>query len=198
MGRTRRNWGGQILWEAEKIALPTTIEELQALCRDTNGDLRVVGRGHSFSPVCAVPGGTLVNLVRYSEILDYDPPSPANDHEGTVRFQAGATFTDVCHFLSAQDPPTALKQIPSPLFVTIAGALATGTHGSGINTKAIAAHVQDIEFVGSDGELRRYDRGPSGPDNITAENVAGGHVGCLGVVSKMSLDVVPHFTGHNF
>jgi len=198
LGRSKRNWGGQIVWGAKRVVLPTSLAELQRLVHNCETNIRVVGRGHSFSPLCEVTDGTLLNLVRFSRILDYVQPSLSNNFIGTVRFEAGATFTHICDFLSEQSPPTALRQIPSPLFVTVAGALATGTHGSGINTKAISAHVQDIEFVKSDGELAYYERRESTTTKATAENVAGGHCGALGVVSRMSLDVVPYFEGHNF
>ena len=92
---------------------------------------------------------------------------------GSITFQGGATFVDLCQYLSIEcNPPCALKQVPSPLFVTVSGALATGTHGSGIKNKAIGAHVQDIEFVAADGKLLKYDR-----------NVAKYHKGIQGGVT---------------
>ena len=156
MGRTKRNWGGQIVFNAQKTALPSSLKELQEEVRSSSL-VRPFGRGHSFSPVCEVSGGTLINLVRFGNVLEYDPPSAANNQLGSVTFQGGATFSDICHFLSEQSPPAALKQVPSPLPVTLAGALATSTHGSGINTQTIAAHVRDIDFVKADGTLVRFD-----------------------------------------
>lgn len=82
--------------------------------------------------------------------------------------------------------------------MTVAGALATGTHGSGINTTAISGHVRDIELLCADGETARFERDAVGVGAVSSEHVAGGHVGCLGVVSRMTLDVVPYFRGHNF
>jgi len=191
--RSKRNWGGQVLFGQVKNSTPQTLHDLQEVVRATVGPLRVVGRGHSFSPICQVEGGTLVSLARFSRILSYC--SPKAGQAGSVTFEGGATFTALCHFLSEQSPPTALKQLPSPLFVTVAGAMATGTHGSGIKNQALAAHAQKIEFVTADGGLASFDR-QSSP--VAVGHVAGCHVGCLGVVSQMTVDVVPYFDCHNF
>ena len=186
------------------MVLPSSLEELQEAVRSSHLT-RPVGRGHSFSPVCEVSGGTLLNLIRFSKVLEYTPPSQAIGNQlGSVTFQGGATFSDICHFLSEQSPPAALKQVPSPLPVTIAGALATSTHGSGINTQTIAAHVRDIDFVKADGTIVRFDRSgnsdgttdAAGP--LTVAHVSGGHTGCLGVVARMTMEVVPHFVGRNY
>ena len=147
--------------------------------------------------------GTLINLIQFSDILNFKPPTKEGEN-GSITFQGGATFVDLCHYLSTEcNPPCALKQVPSPLFVTVSGALATGTHGSGIKNKAIGAHVQDIEFVAADGKLLKYDRNVAKyhkgiQGGVTAVNVSSGHVGMLGVVSEMTMDVVPYFEGHNF
>ena len=73
--RTDRNWGGQILFEYAQVKFPKTKEELQDAVVSAPGTVRVVGRGHSFSPVCQVKEGTLINLIQFSDILNFKPPT---------------------------------------------------------------------------------------------------------------------------
>lgn len=167
--------------------LPRSKEELQAAVRDAKGLVRVVGRGHSFSPLSEVKGGTLISLMQFAQVLDYRAPGPGQ--HGHLTFQGGATFTDLAHFLQEQSPPTALGQTPSPLFITMAGAIATGTHGSGIRNEPLSSFVESVEIVTADGSLVRYDK-KSSPDELHGAVVS---AGCLGVISEMTVQVVPWF-----
>jgi len=185
LSRREVNWSGNVRYNHERLVFPRSLAEIQTVVREARGHVRVVGRGHSFSPVSQVDGGTLVSLMQFSDILEYRPPVPGAF--GSVSFCGGATYTDLAHFLKAQDPPAALRQTPSPLFVTVAGACATGTHGSGIWNRSLSSHVTEIELVTAEGSVVRFDR--HDPDM----NGAVVNVGCLGVVSRMALEVVPWF-----
>ena len=82
----------------------------------------------------------------------------------------------------------ALRNLPSCPQFTVAGAIATGTHGSGLSIQNLAADVSMLEFMLSNGTTVVYDR--STPELIEGVRV---HLGCLGVVTKLTLDVVPYF-----
>merc|ERR1719230_2110158 len=115
------------------MKLPKSLAELQDVVQNAEGHVRVVGRGHSFSPVSEVKGGTLVSLTQFAKVLDYKPPPVGEPGKfGSVTFEGGATFTELIHYLARQTPKAALRQVPSPLGVTAVGAMGTGTHGSGI------------------------------------------------------------------
>ena len=82
----------------------------------------------------------------------------------------------------------ALRNLPSCPQFTVAGAIATGTHGSGLYIQNLAADVSMLEFMLPNGTTVVYDR--STPELIEGVRV---HLGCLGVVTRLTLDVVPYF-----
>ena len=83
----------------------------------------------------------------------------------------------------------ALRNLPSCPQFTVAGAIATGTHGSGLHIQNLAADVSMLEFMLPNGTTVCYDRERT-PELIDGVRV---HLGCLGVVTKLTLDVVPYF-----
>eukprot|EP00927_Polykrikos_kofoidii_P034354 TRINITY_DN29160_c0_g1_i1.p1 TRINITY_DN29160_c0_g1~~TRINITY_DN29160_c0_g1_i1.p1 ORF type:complete len:656 (+),score=68.59 TRINITY_DN29160_c0_g1_i1:58-2025(+) len=188
LSRREVNWAGTVRYGAKQLVRPRSLEELCAVIRDAPGTVRVVGRGHSFSPVSVPDGGTLVSLMQMSDVVSYVPPQGRGTF-GSVTFQGGATLTDLSEFLLEQSPPAALPQIPSPLFVTAVGALATGTHGSGIRNRTLASFATAVELVTADGSVVHYDC-DTNPEEMRGAVMASG---CLGAISRMSMQVVPAF-----
>jgi len=178
-----RNWCGNVEFGAAAFAEPTTHEELQATLRDAGAPIRVVGRGHSFSPVAECSGGTLVSLAKLNRVLDF--VAPTEERVGSVTIEGGCTYTEVINFLGTRG---ALKNLPSCPQFAVAGAIATGTHGSGRKIQNLAAQVSMLEFTLKDG-TRTYDRATT-PELLEGARV---HLGTLGVVSKLTLDVVPYY-----
>ena len=123
-----RNWGGNVRFGAAQVHEPRTLAELQASVRDAAAPCRVVGRGHSFSPVAECAGGTLLSLHRMNQILDFE--APAAGRLGCITVQGGTTYTEIARFLDGRG---ALRNLPSCPQFTVAGAIATGTHGSGVH-----------------------------------------------------------------
>eukprot|EP00658_Telonema_sp_P-2_P020801 TRINITY_DN18246_c0_g1_i1.p1 TRINITY_DN18246_c0_g1~~TRINITY_DN18246_c0_g1_i1.p1 ORF type:complete len:106 (+),score=18.87 TRINITY_DN18246_c0_g1_i1:240-557(+) len=80
-----------------------------------------------------------------------------NVDDMTVTVQGGATLGQVCRFLSARG--CALSMSASLPHITVAGAIGTGTHGSGLLHRNLASQVAAIEFVTHNGETRHYKRG---------------------------------------
>ena len=130
-----------------------------------------------------------------AEVLDYFcVPAFAlgrgNVRGGATRDAIAAThsehrYTEVIQHLGKRG---ALRNLPSCPQFTVAGAIATGTHGSGLSIQNLAADVSMLEFMLSNGTTVVYDR--STPELIEGVRV---HLGCLGVVTKLTLDVVPYF-----
>lgn len=178
-----KNWCGNVRFGGTAHC-PDSLEVLRELVQNGAPPIRVVGRGHSFSPVAECAGGTLISLARLNRVLDFRPPTA--DAVGSITVQGGATYTDVIQHMGTGG---ALRNLPSCPQFTVAGTIATGTHGSGVHIQSMAADVSMLEFLTADGSLRRYDRESS------AESLVGGsvHLGCLGVVTALTLDVVPHF-----
>ena len=153
-----RNWGGNVWFGAAQVHEPRTLAELQASVRDAAAPCRVVGRGHSFSPVAECAGGTLLSLRHMNGILDFE--APAAGGLGWITVEGGTTYTEVARFLDGRG---ALRNLPSCPQFTVAGAIATGTHGSGVHIQGLACDVRMLEFVRGDGSLVSYSReeGPS-------------------------------------
>ena len=95
-------------------------------------------------------------------------------------------YTEVIQHLGERG---ALRNLPSCPQFTVAGAIATGTHGSGLYIHNLAADVSMLEFMLPNGTTVCYDRERT-PELLEGVRV---HLGCLGVVTKLTLDVVPYF-----
>ena len=103
----------------------------------------LVGRGHSFSPLAECNKGTLISLRRMNHILDFQPPTKSPFKKGKLTVEGGTTYTEIAQFLGRRG---ALRNLPSCPQFTVAGAIATATHGSGIKHANLAADVSMIEF----------------------------------------------------
>jgi xylitol oxidase len=165
------NWMGNVVLQQDSVAAPSTIAQLQQTVRAALPPLRVIGSGHSFTPLCHCDGGgTLVSLRNLRRVRDLRPGSDgaasvvceggsSPSHRPStlppalfLSHAAGATFTDVIRHLNGSR--FALPNLPSLPHVTVAGAIATGTHGSGIQPgmeAMITSFVLDITFVTHDG-----------------------------------------------
>jgi xylitol oxidase len=172
-----RNWAGNITYSTQRLHAPRTIEQLQDLVAAT-GRIHALGTGHSFNRV-ADTNGDLVAL------NDLDVPIEIDEHERTVTTPAGARYGAVGVALQARG--LALANLGSLPHISVAGACATGTHGSGNGNRCLATQARAIEFVRADGELVRVERG---------DNVFGGSVlalGALGIATRITLDAEPAF-----
>lgn len=169
-----RNWAGSHEY-AGRVQAPTSVGQLQELVAGA-GHVRALGTRHSFTDV-ADTTGVLVSTL--------DLPPTVEVGEDTVRVAAGVRYGDLALELHAHG--RALATMASLPHISVGGAVATGTHGSGDRTGSLAAAVAALEYVGADGELRTVRRGD--PDFA-------GHVvalGALGVTTHVTLDVEPAY-----
>ena len=177
MGIPRTNWAGNITYTAPEFRHPATVSQLQAVVART-GRIRVLATGHSFNDMADSPG-TQVSL-------DGLPPEVELDSAAArVRVAAGVSYATLAERLERHG--FALRNLASLPHISVAGACATGTHGSGPANQTLAAAVAALEFVTADGDLaevRREDA--SFPGAVV-------HLGALGVVTRLVLDVVPSF-----
>ncbi len=185
------NWAGNVVWRANEVASPESIEELSALVGATQGRIRCVGRSHSFTPVCDTDG-LLLSLARMQQILHFD------DELGVVTVEGGTTYTTLNSYLA--DTEWAVKNLATLPHFSIAGSMSMGTHGSsGVNVSDgraqlgnQASQVIGLEFVLPDGSCKSYSR-QADPDVFPGMCVS---LGCLGVVSKITLELTPRFDVH--
>jgi xylitol oxidase len=171
------NWSGNYVYRAERLLRPTSLEELGRAVREAE-HLRALGSRHSFTDL-ADTVGSLVSLAGLPTDVEVDAD------ESVVRVSGGVTYAHLATELHRAG--WALGGMASLPHITVAGAVATGTHGSGDAVGSLASAVRVVELIGADGQLRTVRRGEPGFD---------GHVvslGALGVVTHLTLDIEPTF-----
>lgn len=179
------NWAGNQRCRAP-VATPSTEAELRRLVAGAALDgtrVRAVGAGHSFSDV-ALSEGVLVDLSGYDQVLGVDPGA------GTVTVQAGARLRDVSDFLWTRG--LAFENLGDIDVQTVAGATATGTHGTGLTFRNLSAAIVGMRIVDGAGEVHECSASAE-PELFAAARVG---IGALGVVSTLTLRVVPAFHLH--
>ncbi|MFI9007746.1 FAD-binding protein [Actinosynnema sp. NPDC053489] len=169
------NWAGNFTFSAARTAHPKSVDELRDVVRAA-GSARVVGAGHSFSTI-ADTAGTLIDLDLMPEVFEV--------RDGSVRVGAGTRLARLADRLHAAG--LALPAMPSLPHITIIGACATATHGSGDDIPSLASLVRSLDLVTADGSLLTLGRGDDGFDGAVVA------LGSLGVVVAVELDVVPTF-----
>jgi alditol oxidase len=171
------NWARNITFQAAHLHRPTSIAELQEIVAGSS-QLRALGTGHSFSTVADTTG----DLV---SVRDLPQSVVVDDERATVTASAGLSYGQLAASLHAQG--WALPNLGSLPQISVAGACATGTHGSGRRLGCLATAVSGLQMVAPDGELVTISR----QDADLAGSVVA--LGCLGVVTSVTLDVVPTF-----
>jgi L-gulonolactone oxidase len=182
MDRTWRNWTGDQRCVPVEIVRPRSRDELAAAvvaAGEAGRAVSVVGSGHSFTEA-AMTDGTMIDVAGLSDVIDADPGS------GLVRVGAGivlAELNDELHRLGL-----AMENLGDIDRQTIAGAISTGTHGTGAKLRNISAQVEAVEIVTADGGVRELDGAT--PDLLRAARVS---IGALGAISAVTLRCVPSF-----
>ena len=171
------NWAGNHTYGAPRVHRPATVEELQDVVAGAER-VRALGSRHSFTDV-ADTAGDLVSTLDLPGTIEVDA-----DHR-QVRVGGGVLYGRLAEQLQQQG--WALATMASLPHISVAGAVATGTHGSGDRTGSLAAAVAGIDYVGADGALRSVSRGE--PD-FDGQVVA---VGALGIATHVTLDVEPSY-----
>lgn len=174
---TLTNWAGNTAFTAARIHHPTSLDELRRLVADAPR-VRALGSGHSFNDVADSPG-ELVRLDRMPHLVEIDSAA------ARVRVGAATTYARLATELHAAG--FALANLASLPHISVAGSVATGTHGSGPGNQSLSAAVRALELVTADGSLVTLERGH---DDFPGAVVA---LGALGVVTALTLDLVPAF-----
>ena len=173
------NWAGNVVFAAHRLAEPASLGELQDLVAASDR-VRVLGAGHSFNRI-ADTSGVLISLAGLPPTFELDPGRAA------VTVGAGMRYGELAPRLHAQG--YALPSLASLPHLTVAGACATATHGSGDANGNLATGVSAIELIVATGDVVALRRDADGAQ------FRGGVVslGALGVVTRLTLDVVPAF-----
>jgi xylitol oxidase len=172
------NWAGNLTYRAVAVHHPATVAEVQDLVARLPR-VRALGTRHSFSAVADRPGGDLVSL-------DALPPEIVGDADAMVVSVTGGTrYGELAAELHAKG--FALHNTGSLPHISVAGATATGTHGSGDANGILSTAVVALDVVRADGSVTTVDRGD--PD-LAAVAVG---LGMFGVITRVVLEVRPTY-----
>ncbi|KZM70382.1 FAD-binding protein [Nocardia terpenica] len=183
MTNSWRNWAGDQQCTPAEIAVPRTVEEVAALlagAEATGRTVRVAGAGHSFTDT-VLTDGLLLRLSELDHIQRVDRAS------GLVRVEAGATLNALSNALHPIG--LAFPNLGDIDVQTVAGATATGTHGTGATFQNLSAALHSVELMLADGSRVELNEA-SDPDGWRAARVG---LGALGVVTAVTLQLVPSF-----
>jgi xylitol oxidase len=170
------NWAGNYQYRAQRIHRPETLEQVQEVVAAARR-VRVLGSRHSFN---AIADST--------ELISLDglPADVAIDRSaGTVDCSPAVRYGDLAQALAVEG--LALHNLASLPHISVAGAVATATHGSGDANGNLATAVAGLELVTSSGELLTVARGAEDFNGL----VVG--LGSLGAVTRVTLDVEPAY-----
>jgi xylitol oxidase len=173
------NWAGNLAYSTNNLHCPQSIEQLREIVL-RSPKLKVLGSRHSFNRI-ADSACALVSLEVLPQIIDIDT------QRMTATISAGLRYGDIAPALHRAG--VALHNMASLPHISVAGAVATGTHGSGDTNGNLASAVRAIEFMKADGEMVTLSRERDG-DRFKGAVV---HLGALGIVTRLMLDVQPAF-----
>ena len=173
------NWAGNLVYGTTRVHQPASVEELQDVVKQC-ARLRPLGTRHSFNRI-ADSTDTLVSLRRLNRVVSLDRASR------TVTVEGGITYGELGEYLHANGH--ALGNMASLPHISIAGACATATHGSGTANGNLATAVSAIEFVDAAGDIITLTR-QRDADRFDGAVVS---LGALGVVTKLTLDIEDAF-----
>jgi xylitol oxidase len=174
-----RNWAGNLTYGARRLLEPDSVDELAEIVRSSRS-LRVLGSRHAFSAVADTTGDHL-SLARLPRVIEMDPVAMTVTIDGAIRYGDLAPVLHAAGF--------ALHNLASLPHISVAGACATGTHGSGDRSGNLSTAVRAMDVVRADGELVTISRDDD-PGTFPGSVVS---LGSLGVVTRLTLDLEPAY-----
>ncbi len=178
------NWAGNVTYGTNNIYYPKTVEDLQSIVRQFN-KLKVLGSRHCFNTI-ADSKHYLVSLSEMEKVME------VNETDRTITVSAGTTYGELCPYI--QEHGLALHNLASLPHISIAGSVATATHGSGIRNGNLATSVVAIEVLTATGDIIQVSEKNDTP--FFYGMVVG--LGALGIVTRLSLQLQPAFTIQQF
>lgn len=175
----RTNWAGNYTFTAPDPRSAATVAEVQTIVAASQ-QVRVLGSGHSFNDI-ADSAAVQLSLAGMNRVLSIDPD------RRRVTVQGGIRYGELAPILHAEG--WALKNLASLPHISVAGAVATATHGSGSTIGNLATAVTGLEIVTASGDTATLSRDRDG-DRFAGAVVS---LGALGVVSSLTLEIEPTY-----
>jgi alditol oxidase len=172
-----RNWAGNIEFGAARVHRPGSVEQVQEVVAGAQR-VRALGTGHSFNPIADTPAD-LVSVAGLPADIRIDADAR------TVSVAGGVRYGELARRLDAEG--YALHNLGSLPHISVAGAVATGTHGSGVGLGNLATAISAVDIVSGGGELVSLRRGDADFDGAVVA------LGALGIVVRVALDIEPSY-----
>lgn len=172
-----KNWARNLEYSSAEVQRPTSVEELRELVAKAT-QIKALGSRHSFNTVADTPGTHLLLDALPQEVV-------LNRDKGTVKVNGSISYGALGRALEEQG--YAIHNLASLPHISVAGAIQTGTHGSGVNNPSLAAAVVGIDLVRASGDLVTL----TADDDEFLASVVG--VGALGIVTGLELAVRPSY-----
>ena len=180
---TWKNWAGNQIAHPLSIEKPRSDEELLATvvsARERGETVKVVGSGHSFTSI-ALTQGRLVSLENMSGIVGVDTDAQR------VTVKAGTTLADLNVLLDQHG--LALANLGDITYQTVAGAVSTGTHGTGRHLTGLAGQITGMRIINGLGQITDTDE----TQNTEILRLGRVGLGALGAITQVTLQAVPAF-----
>ena len=174
-----KNWSGSVSARPAQVARPKTEDELARIVREA-GKLRVVGAGHSFMPLCETDG-TLLSLAELEGAIEF------NADKTRVWAPAGASLANLTAALWEQGVSLINQGDVNPQ--ALAGAISTGTHGTGRALGSLSTAARAFRLMRADGSVVTC----SETENLDLFQAQRLSLGMLGVATRIEIDVLPAY-----
>ncbi|MCS1350826.1 D-arabinono-1,4-lactone oxidase [Mechercharimyces sp. CAU 1602] len=178
-----KNWSGDVECEPAQLSTPQSIEEIQALlkkCESEGRQVRVVGSGHSFSPLVQT-NDMMISLDGLQGIIHHDV------ERAEAEVWAGTKLYTLGEELAARG--FAQENLGDINAQSIAGAVSTGTHGTGVQFGSLSTQVKTVTLLTATGEEKTF----STTENASLLPAAQLSLGSLGVITKLTLALLPKY-----
>lgn len=173
------NWAGNIEFSTHNVHYPKSVSEAQELIKK-HTRIKPLGTRHCFNRI-ADSKDNLISSRDLNKVVSLDTK------EGTVTVEAGIKYGELAPYLDQKG--FALHNLASLPHISVAGSIATATHGSGVNNGNLASAVTALEFIAADGNMVHLSRAKDG-EKFLAAVVA---LGAIGLVTKVTLAVQPTY-----
>ena len=171
------NWADNYTFSAARIHRPASLDEVRRLVA-RSPHIRAIGARHSFNEIADSPGELI-------DVGGIDPDFVIDPERRTVAVGAGTSYGVLASYL--HKARWTLHNMASLPHVSVAGAVATGTHGSGDRLGNLSSAVAALELVTAAGDLVTIRRGDPDFDGTVVA------LGALGIVTRVTLDIEPAF-----
>jgi xylitol oxidase len=178
-GEKLHNWAGNVEYGTGRVYSAGSLEEAQEFIRKQN-KLKVLGTRHCFNYI-ADSRDQFLSMKTMDKVVNLDAEAR------TITIESGMTYGKLCLILESKG--WALHNLASLPHISVAGACATATHGSGVRNGNLSTAVSGLELVNAAGEVVKLSRQTDG-DTFQGAVVG---LGALGAVTKVTLDLEPSY-----